>query len=91
MASPGVYLFKRNGRNTYVGRGDRDVLGRMRRSHTAARYDLTVTIYETTSARQAYLLECRLFHKHRPCDNAIHPAVPAGTNWRCPVKSCCWS
>jgi hypothetical protein len=90
MASSGAYLLKRNGRNAYVGRGDSGVIGRMRRSHTAARYDLTVTVYETTSERQAYLLECRLFHKHRPCDNAIQPAVSAGTNWRCPVKSCRW-
>jgi hypothetical protein len=61
MASPGVYLFKRNGRNAYVGSGDSDVVSRMRRSHTAAGYDLAVTVDETSSARQTYLLESRLF------------------------------
>lgn len=91
MASPGVYLFKRKGRRAYVGRADRDVVSRMRSSYRQGDYDLTVTVYETTSARQTYLLECRLFHRHRPCDNDIHPAVPAGTNWRCPVKVCPWS
>jgi hypothetical protein len=38
---------------------DTDVVRRMLSSAKAARYDLTVTVYETTSARQAYLLECR--------------------------------
>ena len=51
-----------------------------------ADYDLTTDVYETSSARQAYLLECRLFHRHDPIDNEIHPRVPAGTNWRCPVR-----
>lgn len=91
MASPGVYVFNRKGRNAYVGRGDTDVLRRMRTSYRQANYDLTVTVYATSSSRQAYLLECRLFHKHNPCDNEIHPAVPAGTKWRCPVRGCCWS
>jgi len=91
MASPGVYVFKRKGRVAYVGRGDYDVVEREQKSFCQAHYDLTTTIYETPSARQAYLLECRLFHRHRPSDNQIHPGVPAGTNWRCPVSGCPWS
>jgi hypothetical protein len=91
MATPGVYLLKRNGRKVYVGRSDTNVVRRMLSSAKAARYDLTVTVYETTSARQAYLLECRLFHKHNPCDNLIHPAVPRGMNWRCPDRDCHWA
>jgi hypothetical protein len=92
MAS-GVYLFKRNGRPAYVGRGDFNFLSRMRKSHRQGtlRYDRAVRIYRTTCAREAYRLECRLSHRHRPCDNCIHPAVPAGMNWRCPVKGCHWS
>jgi len=31
MASPGAYLLKRNGRNAYVGRSDRDVISHMRK------------------------------------------------------------
>ena len=91
MATSGVYVFKRNGRDAYVGRGDIDGIARMRKSYRAARYDRTAEFYPTTSPRQNYLLECKLFHKLDPCDNERHPAVPAGTNWRCPVKGCCWS
>jgi hypothetical protein len=91
MASPGVYLFTRKGHPVYVGRSDTDVEFRMGQSFRQGRYDLTMTWYETTSARQAYLKECRLFHRHAPCDNTNHPAVPSGTNWRCPISGCPWS
>lgn len=91
MASPGVYVFERNGRLAYVGRGDTDVQARESKSYRQGKYDLTSTIYRTSSARQAYLLECRLYHRHDPIDNQIHPRVPDGTNWRCPVSGCPWS
>ena len=78
----------RNGRRAYVGRGDTDVDKRHGKSRCAASYDNTSLIYDTTSKRQAFLLECRLWHRYRPCDNDRHPAVPAGTFWRCPVKGC---
>ena len=90
-ASPGVYVFKRNGRVAYVGRSDSDVDARVSQSFGQGEYDLTSTIYPTASARKVFLLECRLFHRHDPIDNEIHPRVPAGTNWRCPVKACPWS
>ena len=91
MAIPGVYVYKRNGRVSYVGRSDRDVYARESASFRAANYDLPVTIHERSSPFQAYRTECRLFHKYEPSDNDIHPAVPAGANWRCPVNGCCWS
>jgi hypothetical protein len=91
MAAPGVYLFRRNGYHAYVGRGDSDGFERMMKSFRAARYDKNVMFYPTTSRRQNYLLECELYHKLNPCDNAVHPAVPPGTKWRCPVNGCCWS
>ena len=84
----GVYMLFRNGRRAYVGRGDTDVDRRHGKSRRAARYDNTSLIYDTTSKRQAFLLECRLWHKHRPCDNDRHPARPRGTRWRCPVPGC---
>ena len=90
-ASPGVYVFKRNGRVAYVGRSDSDVDTRESTSFGQGDYDLTSTIYPTTSTRQAFLLECRLFHRHDPIDNEVHPRVPTGTDWRCPMKSCPWS
>ena len=91
MPSPGVYVFKRKGRPAYVGRSDTDVEGRMTNSFREGSYDLTMTWYETASVRQAYLMECRLFHRHAPSDNEKHPAVPAGANWRCPANGCPWS
>jgi hypothetical protein len=90
-ASPGVYVFKRNGRVAYVGRSDSDVAARESQSFNQADYDLTTTIYETPSAREAYRKECRLFHRHDPIDNEVHPRVPAGSKWRCPVNGCPWS
>jgi len=90
MASPGVYIFYRSGYVAYVGRSDSDVHRRESDSYRATRYDRTTDIVETSCSREAYRQECRLWHKHRPCDNERHPAVPRGQNWRCPVKGCCW-
>lgn len=90
MSLPGVYVFKRKGRVAYIGRSDSDVWVRESNSFGQGEYDLTTTIYETPSTRQAFLMECRLYHRHRPVDNANHPAAPAGTNWRCPQRSCPW-
>jgi len=90
MASHGVYVFRRNGRVSYVGRGI-EIIRRMKESWRQGKYDLKARYFLTSSERQSYLLECKLFHKYEPCDNQIHPAVPAGTNWRCPVKGCSWS
>ncbi len=36
------------------------------------------------SAREAFELECELFHKFRPPSTFIHPARPRGTDWQCP-------
>jgi len=87
-SSPGVYVYKRKGRVAYVGRSDTDVYARESQSFGFGDYDLTATIYERSSAREAYLTECRLFHRHDPIDNEIHPRRPAGTSWRCPVSGC---
>jgi excinuclease UvrABC nuclease subunit len=91
MASPGVYIFKRKGHVVYVGRSDSNVSARESESFWQGECDLASDLYQTTSRREAYLLECQLFHRHNPIDNEIHPRVPAGTNWRCPVEGRCWS
>ncbi len=91
MSSPGVYVFKRKGHVAYVGRSDSEVFARESESFRQGGYDLISSIYEASSDREAYLKECRLFHRHRPIDNVNHPAVPAGANCRCPVKGCPWS
>ena len=53
MATSGVYVFKRNGRDAYIVRGDKDGIGRMRKSYRAARYDHTARFYPTTSTLES--------------------------------------
>ena len=88
MATPGVYVFTNNGWDAYTGRSDTDVLTRAKKSYRAAKYDRTVKIIPTTSARQAFLLECRYFHRLAVPDNRRHPKKPDGTNWHCPTRGC---
>ena len=88
----GVYILSRDGRNVdYVGRSDSDIQGRLRQSISeGVGYTAFWFCYES-SAMQAYKRECYLFHKYRPPDNTVHPAVPKGVNWRCPVTGCQWN
>lgn len=87
----GVYILTRNGRTAhYVGRSDTDLRREIRESATLGPYTHFWYAYES-SPMQAYKSECCLWHKYDPPDNDIHPAVPAGTNWRCPVEGCQWS
>ena len=37
-----------------------------------------------TSVKEAFELECALFHTYSPTKNVNHPARPNGTNYRCP-------
>jgi hypothetical protein len=83
-------LFRR-GRAAYTGRSDSNVERRARASVNEGNYDTNYSVYFTSSPRRAYIQECRLFHRHKPSDNSIHPRVPVGANWRCPIKSCPWS
>lgn len=39
----------------------------------------------TTSEREAYEEECRLYHRFSPPCNGVHPAKSPNSNWRCPV------
>lgn len=90
-ASPGVYILSRDGRTAaYVGRSDTDVGSRIKQSITEGYYTHFWFEY-VTFPRDAYLKECEYYHKYDPPDNTNHPAVPPGTNWRCPVIGCPWS
>lgn len=40
----------------------------------------------TASAKEAFELECELFHRFRPPSTIIHPGRPPGSDWKCP---CC--
>jgi len=90
--SPGVYVLSRDGRTAaYVGRSDNDVGSRIKES-AGEGYGYTHFWFEwASSAMGAYQAECEYFHKYGPRANTVHPAVPLGTNWRCPVAGCPWS
>lgn len=89
--SSGVYIFcNGNNRATYVGRSDLDVGDRIKKSKNEGNYSHFLFEY-ASSPRDAYLKECEYYHKYNPPDNSYHPAVPAGTIWRCPVSGCEWS
>jgi len=66
----------------YVGRSGEDLQGRllkhvMKYSNFGFSYAL--------SPMGAYQLECEMYHYWKPRDNAVHPARPDGSNWRCPI------
>ncbi len=87
----GVYILSRNGRTVhYVGRSDADLGARIRQSAQTDAYLYFWFRYES-SPMNAYRTECAWWHEYQPTDNVNHPAVPAGTSWRCPVAGCPWS
>jgi hypothetical protein len=88
---PGVYAFYRSGRIAYVGRSDADLGTRLIRSLSEGYGYTHVWCEYASSSLDAYRQECLLYHKYRPEDNTAHPAVTAGTYWRCPVQGCPWS
>ena len=38
-----------------------------------------------TSPRNAYEMECELFHAEKPPENTSHPVRPLGADWTCPT------
>jgi hypothetical protein len=90
--SKGAYILSRDGKIAhYIGRSDDDLQGRIQRSSTEGYGYKYFWFEDTTSPKRAYELECEWYHKYKPTDNSVHPAVPPGTNWRCPVAGCEWS
>lgn len=86
----GVYVLSRDGkRRTYVGRSDSDLAQRIVQSASEGDYSYFWFDY-ASSPMDGYKQECRLYHQFNPPDNTSHPAVPQGTNWRCPVQGCDW-
>ena len=87
----GVYILSRDGRNVhYVGRSDSNSKGRLKRSILEGWGYRFFKVKYFNSPMRAYHQECKWWHKYNPPDNDIHPAVPRGTYWRCPIKSCDW-
>lgn len=63
-----------------VGREDgdlRDYLRGLIGSSASFKFSLT------GSAREAFDLECELFHRLRPPGNFMHPVRPPGSSWKC--------
>ena len=90
-ASMGVYVLSRNRRvASYVGRSDSDLQQRIVSSASEGRYVAFWFDY-ASSPMGAYKYECELYHRYDPPDNTAHPAVPPGTNWRCPIPGCPWN
>jgi hypothetical protein len=88
----GIYALSRDGGRSkhYIGRSDTDLRSRIVSSGSQGSYTHFWFDYES-SPMQAYKDECELYHEVNPPDNAVHPAVPPGTNWRCPILGCPWS
>jgi hypothetical protein len=65
-----------------VGRSDDDVAERLRES--IGLYSHFAFVY-ATSQKEAYEIECEIYHSLRPPENPTHPAKPEEMAWACPV------
>lgn len=82
----GAYILSRDGKTAhYVGRSDSNLRTRIKTSANEGRGYHFFWFETTTSPMKAHQLECEWYHKYSPPDNSIHPAVPGGTYWTCPV------
>ena len=87
----GVYIITKGLNNVdYVGRSDSDIRERFYKSREEGEKYRYYWFKYLTSPRNAFLLECKMYHKYHPPDNTNHPQVPSGTYWRCPEKNCEW-
>ncbi len=87
----GVYILSKDGKKPYyVGRSDNNLKVRILQSAKERKCSY-FWAKETSSPMQAYKLECKYYHKYEEIVvNEIHPDVPDGTNWRCPINGCEW-
>ncbi len=80
MDDKGVFVVK------YIGRSDSDVNAELK-SRLNPKYKKFKFSY-ASSAKTAFEKECQNYHDFggsAKLDNAIHPARPAGKDWKCPV------
>jgi hypothetical protein len=79
----GTYMLFRNGQPIYAGRSDRNLRQRLSAHAHGQRGDY-FDYESTTGARQAFDLECAMFHAlANDCENIAHPAAPRGEQARC--------
>ena len=62
-----------------VGRDEADLKGRLRNLIGSG----NLFKYAAVDAREAFELECEIFHRLRPPSNITHPDRPRGTDWKC--------
>ena len=67
----------------YTGRSDSDLKNRLLTWAEKGKYSQFFFSY-ASSAKEAFLNECRLYHRFNPADNDRHPDRPEGTNLRRP-------
>lgn len=65
-----------------VGRDDRDLRSRLQ---SLIGGGSKFKFAPVESDREAFELECELFHSLRPPANIIHPDRPKESDWQCPV------
>lgn len=85
---PGAYALGRLQTNgsfvvSYVGRSDADLKARLKSHAENGAYSVFKAGY-APSAKAAFEWECQMVHDFPGLDNAVHPARPAGSNWKCP-------
>lgn len=67
-----------------VGRADADLQVSLRNFIGCS---MRFKFIPSLAPKQAFEIECELFHQFRPPGNFIHPHRPAGADWTCPVCS----
>lgn len=84
---PGVFLLGGSGvftvENGRVGRSDTNLNNQLHVYVDSYRY---FSFLCCSSPREAFEMECRLFHDVNPQDNVLHPLRQPGSAWKCP---CC--
>lgn len=87
---PGVYTLgfpSQRQNNAFVvervGRSDNDIRERLGSHIANSDYSHFMYCY-TSSAFDAFVNECHLYHDYDSAENLIHPDRPNGTNWSCP-------
>lgn len=68
----------------YVGRVENGLAARLQSHVGAKRYDVFMYAL-AASPRQAFVMECEIYHGFKPRDNDVHPAGPPGSDWTCPA------
>jgi hypothetical protein len=90
MQSPGVFIFSEDGNSiTAIGRSENNIGAFLRNRFGEFRKKYNFYKVEPTySSFEAFVLHCRLHHKHLIGE---HPEPPQEKqNWSCPVLGCKW-